>query len=488
MDTIKIIKGVFNNEDIIKDNNAIAAAFADGTFIGIDTKNDDKFQKDFLSGSGNKDEKEIYISTIDMLTPEADVQVNSSGGKQLRVKGVRCKNISHSDSSKQIPAEAVATLSNMSKYTDLTLQMPDSASWNFNSNGTATTEVTFSAKGKSGSVKSTTKHGKFVVTQPIKIEHYTEADGPLPAQSTVYRKGNSSFEGAAIQQAKRFQAGRKISPCAEVTKVSVPASAAIINTEAQANALIDSNFLWVKTDNLKIVKSSTPLAISQKDTNGSSLKTEYKMSEDDVKAGAPVYIGFFKEVTKLSTKTATTNALAGTSHNKPSGTYVDAQYIGWSYKMVGQVAKGSTGVVGDGGLLSTSFNTDEANAVELTKTENVFDYFLLFKKLTITPDLDLFYPGIYCKDSVWYDAEGDTANKDTTGKIYSVQPTAGSGFKFDDNEIFYIKTATEDSVNANDNLCNVDGTGEVTFKKDADFEKKESYSKDGDPSFSVSFD
>lgn len=47
MDTIKIIKGIFNNEDIIKDNNAIAAAFADGTFIGIDTKNDDKFQKTF---------------------------------------------------------------------------------------------------------------------------------------------------------------------------------------------------------------------------------------------------------------------------------------------------------------------------------------------------------------------------------------------------------------------------------------------------------
>lgn len=487
MDTIKIIKGVFNNEDIIKDNNAIAAAFSDGTVIGIDTKNDDKFQKDFLSGSGNKDEKEIYISTIDMLTPEAEVQA-ISGKKQLLVNGVRCKNVSHSDSNKSIPEAAVNTLSELSSYKDLALQMPDSASWNFNSDGRATTDVTFSAKGKSGSVKSTTKHGKFVVTQPIKIKHYTEADGKLPAQSTVYRMGNSSFEETAIQQEQSFQFGKKIRACREVSRVNIPASAAIINTEAQANALANSNFLWVTTNNFKIAVSPSPIANNQTTTDGTSLQNEYKTSESDVKAKAPVYIGFFKTITNPQTKTKYADAQAGTRLGKDFSTWVDPSYKGWKYEIVGVVATGATGIVGDDGFLSTDFNIDEANAVKLTTAVNVFSHYQLFKQITITPDLNLFYPGIYCQDSGWYAANGDDANKNTSGKIYSEKPTADNGNMFIGEEKFFTKTTEENSITANDTLCAVDNKGIVTLIKLADFEEKLSYSTDGNPTYSVSFD
>lgn len=470
MDTIKIIKGVFNNEDIIKDNNAIAAAFADGTFIGIDTKNDDKFQKDFLSGSGNKDEKEIYISTIDMLTPEAEVQVNN-GGKRLTVKGVRCKNTSHSDSNKPIPDEAVDRLSKLDSYTDLTLQMPDSASWNFDGNGTATTEVTFSAKGKSGSVKSTTKHGKFVVTQPIKIKHYDKADGEFPAQSTVYRMGSSSFEGVAIQQDQMFQNGRQISACAEVT----PATKKSVTVNSiSPNILSDDNWLEVtcETGWCLVVKGDTELS-SSLDARAAD---EYNTTKGEIESNKNVTIGIYKQDTKQTTeKVSAQNGVIIDQNEK----YINARWSG----------SGNTGYVNSNYefILDGSGNRSVIDSASVTYTETLNSYTLKGNK-TYRPNSDLFYAGLYCRDSGWYDAEGLTANEGTTGKIYSVQPTAGSGFKFDSNDTFYVKTATEDSVNANDKLCNVDGTGEVTFKKGTDFDEKESYSKDGDPSFSVSFD
>lgn len=356
-----------------------------------------------------------------MLTPEADVQVNSSGGKQLRVKGVKCKNISHSDSSKQIPDEAVNTLSDMYKYTDLTLQMPNSASWNFDGNGTATTEVTFSAKGKSGNVKSTTKHGKFVVTQHIKIKHYTEADGPLPAQSTVYKKGNSTFEEEVIQQEKTFNTGKQISACAKVTQATLNTYNVSSLTDAQN---VSNTAKWLSIScgkNWSLVVAKNESLLSE---TTSVITQNYTTSEGDIEAGATIYIGFYKQETT-----------------------------------------------------STSANVDDFTYINSYKKKYTTSY---------TPDNNIFYPGTYCKDSGWYDANGLTANKDTKGEIYSEQPTAGSGFKFDSEEIFYVKTS-EDSV-ANNTLCNVDNAGKVTFKKYADFENNTSYSKDGNPSFSVSFD
>lgn len=473
MDTIKIIKGVFNNEDIIKDNNAIAAAFSDGTVIGIDTKNDDKFQKDFLSSSGNKDEKEIYISTIDMLTPEAEVQVNN-GGKRLTVKGVRCKNVSHSDSNKSIPEAAVDTLSKLGSYTALTLQMPDSASWNFDGNGTATTDVTFSAKGKSDSVKSTTKHGKFVVTQPIKINHYAEADGELPAQSTVYRKGNSSFEGAAIQQAKRFQKGKQISACAEVTPATK--KRVTVNDSGILSQSIASNDKWLdiscSAHSCLVVKYGNNASFSA--TYSGTVQTKYETAESEIESGALVKIGIYKQNTKITTKTFE-------NFNASSG--VAAGYGGCSFSF-------SYGSGTRSGTLTAEGKIPTGGNISGTLTVNVNEYESIYSKVneySYTPDNNLFYAGLYCRNSGWYDAEGDTANKGTAGKIYSIQPTAGSGFKFDGEEMFYTKTG-DVSATANDKLCNVDGTGEVTFKKDADFKEKESYSKDGDPSFSVSFD
>lgn len=477
MDTIKIIKGVFNNEDIIKDNNAIAAAFADGTFIGIDTKNDDKFQKDFLSGSGNKDEKDIYISTIDMLTPEADVQVNSSGGKQLRVKGVRCKNISHSDSSKRIPAEAVATLSNMSKYTDLALQMPDSASWNFNSSGTATTDVTFTAKGKSGSVKSTTKHGKFVVTQNIKVSHYTEADGLLPAQSTVYRKGNSTFEGAVIQQAKRFQAGKQTSPCAEVTQATLDSYGVSSLTDARN---VSNTAKWLSIScgahwSLVVAKNESSLL-----NTTSVIMQTYTTSEDDIDAGAAIYIGFYEQ--EFTKNNETVYYPGGEDGLVDASKYGNHNYETADGKHSGRIDENGKPRNSNNGYFNLSGNII---------VKDVITYKNSYKKkhaTSYTPDNNLFYAGLYCRNSGWYDASGGDANKDTPGVIYSVRPTAGSGFKFDSEDMFYVKEATEESVVANDALCTVNNTGDVTLKKDADLEDKLSYSRDGVTSFSVSFD
>lgn len=473
MDTIKIIKGVFNNEDIIKDNNAIAAAFADGTFIGIDTKNDDKFQKDFLSGSGNKDEKEIYISTIDMLTPEAEVEVNN-GGKRLLVKGVRCKNVSHSDSNRPIPDEAVDRLSKLGSYTDLALQMPDSASWNFDGNGTATTEVTFSAKGKSGSVKSTTKHGKFVVTQPIKIKHYDKADGELPAQSTVYRMGSSSFEGAAIQQDQRFQNGRQISACAEVTPATK--KSVTVNDSGILSQSIASNDKWLdiscSAHSCVVVKYGNDTFDT---TYSGTVKTRYTTSKDEIESGAPVKIGIYKQNTKVTTEVIS-------NFNAQTGIAADYGNCRFSFETDNP---NSTARLTKEGKIPTGGNKEGTLYIYIDGYESIYSK---VNEYSYTPDNNLFYAGLYCRNSGWYDAEGYTANKDTTGKIYSVQPTAGSGFKFDSEDMFYVKTATEDSVNANDKLCTVDSTGEVTFKKGTDFEEKESYSKDGDPSFSVSFD
>lgn len=471
MDTIKIIKGVFNNEDIIKDNNAIAAAFSDGTFIGIDTKNDDKFQKDFLSSSGNKDEKEIYISTIDMLTPEAEVQVNN-GRKRLTVKGIRCKNVSHSDSNRPIPDEAVDTLSKLDSYTALTLQMPDSASWNFDGNGTATTDVTFSAIGKSGSVKSTTKHGKFVVTQPIKIKHYDKADGELPAQSTVYRMGSSSFEGAAIQQDQRFQNGRQISACAEVTQAT---KKGVTVNSISPDILADDNWLEVTcaTGWCLVVKGTDNLS-NQLNARAAD---KYTTTEGEIESNTNVTIGIYKQDTsqKEVKDVQVSGGVLVTQETKYKGARWEGNnhsgYVGSDYKT----------------YLDNGNHSYWDGYATIKYTETLNSYSLVANR-TYRPNSNLFYAGLYCRNSGWYDAEGFTANKDTIGKIYSVQPTAGSGFKFDSEDMFYVKTATEDSVNANDKLCNVDGTGEVTFKKGTDFEEKESYSKDGDPSFSVSFD
>lgn len=471
MDTIKIIKGVFNNEDIIKDNNAIAAAFSDGTFIGIDTKNDDKFQKDFLSGSGNKDEKEIYISTIDMLTPEADVQVNSSGGKQLRVKGVRCKNISHSDSSKQIPAKAVVTLSNMSKYTDLTLQMPDSASWNFDSSGTATTEVTFSAKGKSGSVKSTTKHGKFVVTQPIKITHYAKANGQIEVNNAVYKWNSGTFIEERLWKKTRFQDGKATVPCAVVTKAEK--KSVTVDDSGVLSQSIALNDNWVdiscSTHSCVVVKYEN----DEFDTTYSgTVNMHYETSKSEIERGALLKIGIYKQNLKVTT-------LSIDDFNGQEDAAIEYANKRFSW---GSDNPSSTSTLTSEGKIPSGDNINQTLYVYDDTYEN--DYSLV-GEYSYTPDNNLFYYGLYCKDD-WYSADGSSPDEYALGEIYSEYPTAGSGFKFDSEEMFYV--ATEGSVNANDKLCKVDGTGNVTFNKDVDFEEKESYSKNGVPSFSVSFD